>query len=492
MRLNTQNLGNLEKTVKIPAYDRSKVDVGIVHLGIGAFHRAHQAVYTDDVLTAGATEWGIVGVIPLMAPELRNGLEEQDYLYSVCSRDVSGDSVRVIGSIQKVFVAPENPEAVLEIMCRPSVKIVSLTVTEKGYYNDPATGKLNATHPDIVHDLNNPGIPKTIHGFLSEALERRRKAGIMPFTVLSCDNLSENGDILCGLMREFAMLRDPEFGKWVTETIAFPNTMVDRIVPAVTEADRQQAVSILGMDDACPLLTEVFGQWVIEDKFTAGRPAWEKFGAQVVKDVKPFEFMKLRLLNGSHSCIAYLGYLSGYKTVAETMNDPAFESYITKLMDEEITPTLVVPPGADLESYKKALRERFLNPSLKHQTWQIAMDGSQKLPPRFLGAIRHRLEHDRSFSRLALGVAGWMRYVTGIDEQGNPIDVRDPMANELAAITKAAGGGKDVAALVDALLKIESVFGTDLPVNALFRQTVTEALTQLYAKGARACVTDLS
>lgn len=492
MRLSTQNLGKLKKTVKVPTYDRSKVDVGIVHLGIGAFHRAHQAVYTDDVLATGDTEWGIVGVIPLMAPELRNGLEEQDYLYSVCSRDISGDSVRVVGSLKKVFVAPENPEEVLAVMCRPSVRIVSLTVTEKGYYSDPATGRLNVTHPDIVHDLSNPGRPKTIHGFLSEALERRRKAGIMPFTVLSCDNLSENGDILCGLMREFAMRRDPEFGRWVTETIAFPNTMVDRIVPAVTESDREQAVSILGMDDACPLLTEVFGQWVIEDKFTAGRPAWEKFGAQIVKDVKPFEFMKLRLLNGSHSCIAYLGYLSGYRTVAETMSDPAFAGYITKLMDEEITSTLVVPPGADLESYKKALRERFLNPALKHLTWQIAMDGSQKLPPRFLGAIRHRLEHGKPFSRLVLGVAGWMRYVTGVDEQGNVIEVRDPMADELAALAKAAGGGKDVAALVDALLKIEAIFGTDLPGNAVFRQAVIEALTRLYAEGARACVADLS
>ncbi len=492
MRLSAQTLGKLNAAVRQPAYDRSAVEIGIVHLGIGAFHRAHQAVYTDDVLAMGETQWGIAGVIPLPAPELRDGMAEQDFLYSVCTRDASGDVARVIGSIKNVLVAPENPEDVLELMCRPSVKIVSLTVTEKGYYHDPATKKLNENHPDIVRDLKNCSQPKTILGFLTEALVRRRQAGLPPFTVLSCDNLSENGDVLSGLMRRFAALRDPELGQWVTDTIAFPNTMVDRIVPAVTEADRAYGVKVLGMDDACPVLTEPFGQWVIEDRFTAGRPAWEKVGAQLVSDVKPYEFMKLRLLNGSHSCIAYLGYLSGYRTVAETMNDKAFEGFITRLMDDEITSTLVVPPGADLGRYKKDLRDRFLNPALKHLTWQIAMDGSQKLPPRFLEPIRARLAAGQSIDRLALGVAGWMRYVTGVDEKGEAIDVRDPMADFLAETVKMAGGGKDVSALVNALLGIEAIFGKDLPQNETFRHAVVSALAHLYKDGAKKCVEHLS
>jgi fructuronate reductase len=479
-RLSKQTLKALAPAIAKPRNSGDGLETGIVHIGLGAFHRAHQAVYTDDSLNRTPGPWGICGV-SLRSPDTRDALAPQDCLYTVAVRDASGDHLRVVGSITETLVAPEDPAAVLDRLTRPATRIVTITVTEKGYCHEPATGALNRQHPGIQHDLQNPGQPQTLPGFLVEALDRRRQAGTPLFTVLSCDNLPDNGHVTAGILRQFAELRDPALGQWIADNVACPSSMVDRIVPATTDEDRETVTKALGLTDAWPVMTEPFSQWVIEDHFPTGRPAWELEGAELVADVRPYELMKLRLLNGSHSCIAYLGYLAGHKTVSDAMTDPVFVSFTKSLMDEEVTPTLNVPPGADLTCYKAALVERFANPALKHRTWQIAMDGSQKLPQRLLGTIRDRLAAGQPFDRLALGVAAWMRYVGGVDEQGQPIDVRDPLADRLKTLPDAAS-----------LLGVREVFGDDLPNNSTFVAAVTEALTGLKAMGARDAIQSLT
>jgi fructuronate reductase len=481
-RLVNGALPALPSDILRPRYDRTGLETGIVHIGLGAFHRAHQAVYTDDAMNREAGPWGICGV-SLRSPETRDALAPQDGLYTVAVRDAGGEHLRVVGSVIETLVAPEDPAAVLERLTRPSVRVVTITVTEKGYCHEPATGALNEKDPGIVRDLAEPERPQTLAGFLVEALDRRRRAGVAPFTVLSCDNLPHNGELTAGILRRFAEMRDPALGRWIADNVACPSSMVDRIVPATTAEDRATVSGLLGFEDAWPVMTEPFSQWVIEDRFTAGRPAWEREGAELVADVRPYELMKLRLLNASHSCIAYLGYLAGYDTVANTVADDSFAHFVRRLMDDEVTPTLDVPPGADLGRYKAALLERFANPALKHRTWQIAMDGSQKLPQRLLGTIRDRLESGAPIDRLALGVAAWMRYVTGRDERGQPIDVRDPFADRLKALADEAG--PVATRLAPALLGVREIFGDDLPRNPVFTGVVTSALDRLLTQGAR-------
>jgi fructuronate reductase len=479
-RLNDTTLADLPSGIERPQYDRSAVTTGIVHLGVGAFHRAHQAVYTDDIL-ARDPRWGIVAA-SLRSPDTYDALDPQNGLYTVSVRSREGEYLRVIGAIRKVIVAPQAVDDLLDALADPQTRIVTLTVTEKGYCHDPATGMLNEKHPDVVHDLAYLRAPKSAPGFIIEALRRRRAAGVPPFTVLTCDNLPSNGRTVKRVLTRFAELVDPDFGRFVAEEVSCPSTMVDRIVPATGDDDRERIAGALGVADAWPVVTEPFTQWVIEDRFPQGRPAWEEAGAEFVTDVEPYEHMKLRLLNGSHSTLAYLGYLSGYETVADTMADPAFVRLVEGLMDEEVTPTLHMPPGADLASYKRALVERFKNPALRHRTWQIAMDGSQKLPQRLLGTVRDRLRDGAPIGRLALGVAAWMRYVTGSDESGAPIDVRDPMAARLREIADRAGGSAE--RLAGGLFEVREIFGDDLPGDPRFTGAVTAALAQLYAKGA--------
>lgn len=487
-RLNEDSLADLPEGVRRPAYVRRAVKTGIVHLGVGAFHRAHQAVYTDDVLREDP-QWGIVAA-SLRSPDTYDALQPQDGLYTLSVRSQDGEALRVIGSIGRIIVAPRATDDLLDIMADPRTRIVTLTVTEKGYCHDPATGTLNEDHPDVVHDLAYLKTPRSALGFIVEALRRRRRAGIPPFTVLTCDNLPSNGRTVKRVLTRFAELVDPELGRFVAGEVSCPSTMVDRIVPATSDQDRERIGHALGVEDAWPVVTEPFTQWVIEDRFPQGRPAWEKAGAEFVTDVEPYEHMKLRLLNGSHSTLAYLGYLSGYETVADTMADPAFVRLIEGLMDDEVTPTLHMPPGADLAAYKRALVQRFRNPALKHRTWQIAMDGSQKLPQRLLGTVRDRLRGGASIARLSLGVAAWMRYVTGIDEKGAPIDVRDPMAARLREIADRAGGTAEN--LAGALFALREIFGDDLPKDPRFTGAVTAHLARLYEKGARRTVAEFA
>ncbi|MBR0963536.1 mannitol dehydrogenase family protein [Bradyrhizobium diazoefficiens] len=486
MRLDRAQLDRLPPAIRRPAYDRSRVTPGIVHLGLGAFHRAHQAVVIDDCLGSGAMSWGIVGA-SLRSPDTRDALAPQDHLYTVAVRAAEGTEHRVIGALLDSVVAREKPAALVERMADPAVRIVSLTVTEKGYCHTPQTGDLDERHPDVVHDLNNPDAPRSAPGFIVAALARRRAQGLAPFTVLCCDNLAANGHTVQRIVTQFAALRSRDLGKWIADNIAFPSTMVDRIVPETTDADRSAVSDALGLHDAWPVMTEPFTQWVVEDRFAAGRPDLAAAGVELVADVKPFELMKLRLLNASHSALAYLGYLAGYETIADTMAAPHFARLAAQVMEESAV-TLTMPVGTDLAAYRNSLLKRFANPALHHRTWQIAMDGSQKLPQRLLGTMNDRLARNLPIATHALAVAGWMRYVTANDEQGRAIDVRDPLAGEFATLAREAGPVAD--RLAPALLGVAKVFGP-LGIEPRLREAVTAALGQLYAKGSRRAVETL-
>jgi fructuronate reductase len=404
-RLSDETVKALPAGVAAPAYDRARVSPGIVHLGVGAFHRAHQAAYVDDCLAAGETDWGIVGA-SLRSPDTRDALEPQNGLYTLAIRSGPGEQLRVVGSILTLLVAPENPSALLDALTDPRTRIVTLTVTEKAYLR-AADGLLDASHPDIAHDLAHPAAPKTAHGFLVEALARRRAAGTPPFTVLTCDNLPANGATVRRLVIAFARLRDAGLAEHIEQGVAFPSTMVDRIVPATTDADRPRVAKSLGVADAWPVMTEPFCQWVVEDHFPGGRPRWEKFGVTMVDDVRPYEEMKLRLLNGAHSSIAYLGLLCGHETVDRAFADPAIRGFVDRLWAEAV-PTLPQDAGLDTTSYTAELSERFANPALAHRTAQIANDGSQKLPQRIVESALAQLKGGRPASHLALAIAAWI------------------------------------------------------------------------------------
>lgn len=483
MRLSNASIGRLPGHIRRPGYDRARVTSGIVHLGIGAFHRAHQAVVIDDLLASGATDWGIIGA-SLRSADTYDALAPQDCLYTVAVRSGAGTEHRIIGSVLQTEVAKNNPAQLIARMADPATRIVSLTVTEKGYCHTPQTGELDSNHPDIVHDLANPDMPRSAPGFIVAALARRRTGGTAPFTVLSCDNLSANGHTVKRILTQFASLQCQELGKWIADHVACPSTMVDRIVPETTDADRAAVTAELGMTDAWPVITEPFTQWIVEDNFVAGRPDFARAGVQLVADVTPFEHMKLRLLNASHSALAYLGYLAGYETIAETMTDDRFAAFARGVMADAAV-TLSMPEGTDLAAYSASLLQRFTNPALRHRTWQIAMDGSQKLPQRLLGTVQDRLRQGLAIDAHALAVAGWMRYVTGIDEKGQAIDVRDPIARELADIARAAGPVAD--RLAPALLGVRPIFG-EFGNDPRLRGPVTLALAQLYEVGARKAV----
>ena len=484
MRLGLSTLDRLPAAVARPDYDRGSIESGIVHLGIGAFHRGHQAVMTDRLL-ARDPRWGIVGVSP-RSTTTREALLPQDGLYTVSAVDGSGAERRVIGAHTDFLVTLEDPAAIPRRLANPAVRIVSTTVTEKGYSHDPATGALNEDDADIRHDLLDLDRPRSTIGTLVAGLKARRAAGLAPFTVLACDNLPANGRTLAGLVHRFAELVDPDLASWIAGEVRFPSTMVDRIVPATTDADRVAVTAAIGMEDAWPIVTEPFCQWVIEDEFTLDRPAWEEVGAEFVADVAPYELMKLRLLNGTHSTLAYLGYLMGRPTVAEAMGEPGLARLVEEMMFAEIGPTLPPLAGFDLDGYRRSLLTRYRNPALKHRTWQIAMDGSQKLPQRLLGTIRDRLAAGRPIDRLALGVAAWMRYVTGIDETGAPIDVRDPLSQRLRALADTAG--PTAARLAPALLGVREIFGDDLATDPRFVAAVETALDRIFTFGARGAI----
>jgi fructuronate reductase len=453
---------------------------GIVHLGPGAFFKGFNAVFSQNAMQAAGGEWGICAV-SLRSARSRDDLMPQDMLYHSVTLGPDGMSAAVVECLSDVMVAPENPAAVLAQMARSETKIVSLTITEKGYCHAPATGRLRRDDLDIEHDLVTPDAPRTAIGFLVHALAKRRLNGDQPFTILSCDNLPDNGQLIRSVVLDFANLLDPELSEWIAQNGAFPSTMVDRITPATTEENILDVVTLTGFHDPACVLHEPFAQWVIEDTFVDdARPAWDLVGAELVQDVAPFEAMKLRCLNGSHSTLAYLGYLAGYETIAQTVADRRFSLLLDRLWQEEVVATVTAPQGVDVSAYCADLKRRFENPSIAHKTWQIAMDGSQKLPQRLLGTLGDNLAAGRSIEWVTLAVAAWMRYVGGVDEAGQAIDVRDPMADDLCARFEA---GADVAAKVNNLLSCRDIFSQGLAQNAQFRAALCETLEALMVDG---------
>ncbi len=452
IRLSNAALASV-RGAKTPVYDRRAVTGGIVHLGVGAFHRAHQAVYVDDCLAAGERDWGIAGV-SLRSPDTRDALAPQDGLYTVAVRGSSGEDLRVVGALKSVLVAPEDPAAVLDRLADPRVRIVTLTITEKAYLRG-ANGDLDAGHSDIEWDLLNPDRPRSALGFLGSALARRREAGTTPFTVLCCDNLPANGVTLRRLFLQFAELMGGDYADFAANEVAFPSTMVDRIVPATTDADRNRIAAALGVTDAWPVMTEPFKQWVVEEHFPSGRPRWENFGVTMVKDVQPFEEMKLRLLNGAHSGIAYLGLLLGHATVSAAFADPHIRGFVDRLWREAI-PTLPTTKGVEPGLYTAALAERFANPALAHRTAQIAMDGSQKLPQRILATARAGLKAREPVDHLMLVVSAW---IACCRERGRSFPAghfADPLDDRLTPIFASASDPRELVELIFAAAGFDS------------------------------------
>lgn len=492
-RLHASTLATLPATVRRPAFDRSALRGGIVHLGLGAFARAHLAVMNDDAIEAGAgssdaaalaSGWGITGV-SLRQPATRDALMPQDGLYTVAVRDGSGSRLRVIGSLLDCIVAPDDPGAVLALIAHPDTRIVSLTITEKAYGLDPASGLLQADHPDIRHDLETAVAPRSAIGFIVRGLALRRERGRRPITLMSLDNLPANGSTLRRLVLAFAQLIDPALATWIGSECTFPNSMVDRIVPRTTDADRADVAGALGVDDAWPVITEPFFDWAIEDRFAAGRPDWAAGGARFVDSVAPWETLKLRMVNGSHSAIAYLGLMAGWQTVDTAMAEPALRGFVAALMRDEIEPTLAALPGLDLPAYRQQLLQRFANPALAHQTRQIAMDGSQKLPQRLIGTLRERLRGGQPAPRLVLAIAAWLHHLRGEDEAGAAYDIDDPQAAPLQALWQHAADLPEARARADALTHYAPVFA-DLAGSAALVAPLAAALESLRLRGVAA------
>ena len=486
-----KNISNsqLNESVSVPTYNRSTLKTRIVHLGFGAFHRAHQALYTNEVAQKADSDWGICEISLFSSEKIISSLKEQDHLYTVAEKGAQSTQVKIIACITESMHPKFNGiEAVIEKMAEPQVAIVSMTITEKGYCIDPATGLLDKNNELVISDIKSPSQPKSALGYIVQALKLRRDRGINPFTVMSCDNVQGNGHVAKAAILEFTQLLDTKLATWIEQNVTFPCTMVDRIVPAATEQTLSEITNLIGVEDPCGIACEPFRQWVIEDNFVAGRPEWDIAGAEFVDDVVPFEEMKLRMLNGSHSFLAYLGYLGGFEHISDTMTDPSYRKAAFDMMMQAQAPSLTMPEGADLESYAALLINRFENPSLKHQTWQIAMDGSQKIPQRMGGSLRFHLEQGSDFKWLALGIAGWMRFISGVDEQGNDIDVRDPMATILREICDSHGLNTSV---VPALLSIESIFASEIGQNVQVINAVKNAYQSLLNNGAKATVAAL-
>ena len=436
-RLTPQSLADLPPDVSRPGYDRTQLLPGIVHLGIGAFARAHlTAVNEAAIASTGDLRFGMVGV-SMRSTETRDALQPQSGLYTLALRDASPqgeprERLQVIGHLMDVLVAPENPDAVVERIAHAHTRIVSLTITEKGYCHDPASGALLLTHVDIDHDLAQADRPRSAIGVLVRGLDRRRQSGRGPLTLLSLDNLPSNGKLLRSLVLAFAAEVDAGLHAWIEASCSFPNSMVDRIVPRSTAADCDGISTRLGVVDAWPVVAEPYLQWAVEDHFVAERPRWDLAGARFVASAEAYERLKLRMVNATHSALAYLAASAGVITVDAAMAMPFMRDFLQHLIDEEIAPSLGQIPGVDLEAFGRQMLLRFSNPALAHKTQQIAMDGSQKLPQRLLGSVRERLAQGLPIRLLALAVAGWVRYLEGADETGHPYPVRDPLAAQLA------------------------------------------------------------
>ncbi|MFM2486425.1 mannitol dehydrogenase family protein [Celerinatantimonas yamalensis] len=472
-------------TIHTPNYQSDQLSYGIVHLGFGAFHRAHQSMYTHQILQQGDYRWGEAVVNLRSGDELIKQLNSQKGRYSVCENDGKQQTITICGDVIRGYHPKlDGPAAIIDLMSHDSVKIISLTITEKGYYWDSRAKQLLWDHPDIKHDLATPQHPKTALGYLAATLTKRYHEQ-KPITILSCDNFMHNGHIIRQALLAFIDAYNSQLADWVEQTCRFPCCMVDRIVPAMSDESHQQLQTLLGgVNDPCGIMCEPFSQWVIEDDFAVERPAWENVGAQLVSDVTPFEQMKLRLLNGTHSFLAYLGYLGGYQTIAETISQTTYQQAAWQLMLSIQAPTLHMPKEVDVQAYAQSLLKRFSNPSLQHRTYQVAMDGSQKLPQRLGDAINYYLaQNDRLPNLLALTIAGWLRYSEGVDEQGRAFELQDPLADKISQYHHNIANRQD---RVKPLLSL--VFPHAISEHPQVQAQVTSYYQQLGTQGAEKCI----
>lgn len=476
--LRQQTLPQLSSDMHPPRYDRSKLKAGIVHVGVGGFHRSHEAYYTDELLrSGGGLEWGICGVgLRETDRKMASVLHAQDCLYTLIAKHPSGDvQSRVIGSIVDFLLGPDDPESVIEKMASPNTKIVSMTITEGGYHIDPVTGEFDATSADAIHDTQNPTKPRLVFGYLTAALRLRRERGLRAFTVQSCDNIQHNGDLARNILLGFARLQDADLAKWIEDEVCFPNAMVDRITPVTTSTEIEFLEQSFGVADGWPVTCEPFCQWIIEDHFADGRPEWERVGVQFVPDVTPYETMKLRLLNAGHSVLGLLGSVYGYQTIDQTVNDEAFAAFLRGFLDQEASPALDAVEGIDLDEYKDTLIERFGNPNIKDSLARICLESSSKLPVFLLPTISKNLELGGPIQRAALVIASWCYYSDKhADRHGNELDVVD---EHKAALHEAASKTP-----VDplAFIRMKPIFG-DLVDNASFAKIYEPLVKQIYA-----------
>jgi len=479
MKLNQNSLESLPEGVSVPGYERAAISPGILHIGVGNFHRAHQAIYMDRLFNKGLDfDWGILGagIMPYDAQK-RERLGRQDWLSTVIELDPQGYTARICGAM--IGFAEVSNQSLIQALSKPEIRIVSMTITEGGYFLDPKTGGFDAAHPDILYDSQNPHQPRTVFGALVVALRNRKLAGIPPFTVMSCDNVPDNGQVAKRAVVGLANAIAPDHSGWIDENVAFPNSMVDCITPATGERERLMAAKRFGIEDADVVVCEPFRQWVLEDAFPQGRPALEQVGVEFVKDVAPYEQMKLRILNGGHAAIAYPAALLGLHYAHDAMNNPLVLAFLDKLEKQEIIPTVPTLPGVDFNHYFDQTKKRFSNAEIGDTISRLCLDGSNRQPKFILQTISDRLMQGLPIKGLALEVALWCRYCAGTDDRGNPLKVDDENAERLQ---KGARQARNDAA---AFLNMPDIFGT-LSTNETFAAEFSDALQSLWQDGTAA------
>jgi len=479
IRLNQNNLRQIPESVSIPEYKRSGISSGIVHVGVGNFHRTHEAYYTEQLLSSGENEWGICGIC-LLERDLKmyQTLVDQDGLYSLMIRKPDGKlKVNVIGSIVEYLYAPADPGSVIEKMADPGIKIISLTITEGGYNYDPSTGQFLFSEPDIQWDLVHPEHPRTIFGYLTAAFHLRKKNGLPGLSVLSCDNIQQNGKVCKQMLMTYIRECKPELTAWVEDKVSFPNSMVDRITPVTSKQDMEELRTKYQVEDNWPVVCEPFIQWIIEDDFSQGRPPWEKAGVQFVREVEPYEKMKIRLLNAGHSLLGFTGTLFGYSTIDETIRNPLIVSKLSGFMDQEVSPLLGFMEGIDLEAYKSSLIQRFANPYIGDQLSRICGESSSKIPKFLLPTIEEQLKQGGPVKFSALVIATWCRYLELAGTSGYNYEIQDVMKEELVEKALASMHADPLA-----FLRIKPVFGS-LVDSVSFVETYLPLIEYLREKG---------
>lgn len=478
--LNQKNLAQLGNRIPAPSYNRNSHKIGMVHIGVGGFHRAHQAFYTHKLQeNFNAPEWSICGIgLREGDQKIHNVLKKQDGLYTLIIKHPDGKiEPKIIGSIVDFELGVNNPEPVLERMANPDTKIVSLTITEGGYNFNPSTGEFDFDNPDIQHELKHPDNPKTVYGFLTASLKKRRDAGLPAFTIMSCDNIQHNGDVACNMLLAFARRQDAVLAKWIEQEVCFPNSMVDRITPVTTQSDIDFLAETYEIKDEWPVTCEPFIQWVVEDKFSNGRPEFEKVGVQFVPDVKPYEKMKLRLLNAGHSVLGILGAIHGHQTINDCMEDETFVAYLKAFMDKEASPVLDEVKGIDLKAYKDSLMERFANPNIKDSVSRICSESSAKLPKFLISTLQENLEQEGGIKYATLVIAAWCYYSDkGINKDQQPIEIIDALSEELHQATKQTKTDPL------AFIRQDSLFG-NLIQNERFTRIYADMVQEIYKEG---------